>query len=227
MIPRAGSRLAALPAGVVDVWRVVLTPPALPLPKLHAVLDASEREHAERLGDAAAPWVAAHGALRMILAGYRGLAPEGLRFVTRATGKPALADAHGLEFSLTHSDTLALVAVASDRAVGADLERLREDVDIAAVTQEFLTAADAAAIEFTPADRRRAAFFAAWTRREARLKLHGQPLDSAVNEPPLPASGLVVTRALEVAPGFAAAIAAEGGSWTLRMRDFPESPGPR
>ena len=39
-----------------------------------------------------------------------------------------------------------------------------------------------------------------------------------------PMSGLVVTRPLEIAPGYAATIAAEGGSWTVRVRDFPEAP---
>lgn len=221
MIPDAGTRAAALPAGVIEVWRIALAPPVVPWSQLHDTLDDGERAHAARLGAASEPWVAAHGALRMILGGYLNVAAHTLRFTVDALGKPRLDERRRvLEFSLSHSDTLALLAVASDRAVGADLERLRDDVDIEAVTREFLSPGDAAAMSFAPAERRRAAFFAAWTRREARLKLHGQPLDSVAAEPPLPAGGLVVTRALDVAPGFAAAIAAEGSGWSIRIRDF-------
>lgn len=228
MIPGAGTRAAALPAGVIDVWRIALTPPGVPWSQLHDTLDDGERAHAARLGANADAWVASHGALRMILGGYLNVAAHTLRFTVDALGKPRLAEQRRvLEFSLSHSDSLALLAVASDRAVGADLERVRDDVDVEAVTREFLSPGDAAAMSVAPAEQRRAAFFAAWTRREARLKLYGQPLDSVATEPPLPAGGLVVTRALDVAPGFAAAIAAEGSGWRIRIRDFPEGPSSR
>lgn len=223
MIPRTGSRTQALPAGVVDVWRVSSEPLPRPRPQLDATLSAAEHAHALRLGPNATPWVVARAALRMILSGYAGVSAESLRFIEGTSGKPRLAPPHRLEFSLSHSGTMALIAVASDRAVGVDLERMRDDVDIDEVTREFLSAADAAALAFSPADQRREAFFRAWTRREARLKLKGQPLDTAVVEPVLPAGGLAVTRALDIAPGYAATIAAEGGSWTVRVRDFPEA----
>lgn len=223
MIPRVGGRTQSLPGGVVDVWRVCSEPLPRPRPQLEATLSPAEHEHAVRLGPNATHWVVARAALRMILAGYAGVRAESLRFIEDPAGKPRLAPPHRLEFSLSHSGTMALIAVASDRAVGVDIERLRDDVDLDEVTREFLSAADAAALAFSPADQRREAFFRAWTRREARLKLKGQPLDTAVVEPALPAGGLVVTRPLDIASGYAATIAAEGGSWTVRVRDFPEA----
>lgn len=213
----------ALLAGVVDVWRIPLAPPAVPLAALLAPLEDGERAHAERMGANGLTWAAARGALRLILADYLGVAAGTLRFAPGSTGKPRLAGADRIEFSVSHSDGLALVAVASDRAVGADIERLRDDVDIEAVSRDFLLAGDAAAVHLVPAEQRREAFFAAWTRHEARLKLQGQPLDAAAEPPSVPDGGLVLTRAVAVAPGFAAAVAAEGGSWTVRVRDFPDA----
>jgi 4'-phosphopantetheinyl transferase len=216
------ARAGVLPAGVIDVWRITLRPPAVPIATLLATLDGDERAHTARLGANGETWAAARGALRMILAGYLGVSAETLQFGPDVAGKPRLTGGASLEFSVSHSDELALIAVASDRAVGADVERLRDDVDIDAVSRDFLSPGDAAAVSLVPAEQRREAFFAAWTRHEARLKLHGQPLDAASALPSVPEGGLVVTRTVAVAPGFAAAVAAEGGSWTVRVRDFPE-----
>ncbi len=222
MIPATGRRTSSLPAGIVDVWRIALEPPASTMATLLATLDDGERAQIAPRGPHGNAWATAHGALRCILAGYLGVTPAVLRFTSGAGGKPQIAGAHTLEFSLSHSDTLALVAVASDRAVGVDVERLRDDVDIIALTRDFLAGGDAASVNHAPAGLRRKAFFAAWTRHEARLKLRGLGLDTAPVEPPLPPGGLIITRALAIAPGFAAAVAAEGSGWTVRIRDFPE-----
>jgi hypothetical protein len=65
-------------------------------------------------------------AVRGILAGYLGRAPETLRFARAPLGKPALlAEPTELEFNLTHSDWCALVAVARGRRVGVDVEGIR------------------------------------------------------------------------------------------------------
>lgn len=224
MIPTTGTRTGSLPAGIVDVWRIALDPPAVPLATLIAALDHDEREQLSHRGPHGNAWATAHGALRCILASYLGVTPAALRFTADADGKPRLAGGHKLEFSLSRGDTLALVAVASDRAVGVDVERVRDDVDIDAVTRDFLSGGDAASVSHAPANRRREVFFAAWTRHEARLKLRGLGLDSAPFEPPLAPGGLIITRAVAIAPGFAAAVAAEGSGWTVRIRDFPETP---
>ena len=152
------------------------------LATLAAPIDATERAIAQRMRVAGAAWAAAHGALRSILGGYLGSAPESLQLVRTSSGKPRLTGAGAPEFSLSHADGLALVAVAFDRAVGVDVERENDRTDFALVAREFLCASDAMAIELAAPERRRCAFFAAWTRHEARLKLRGQGLGTAPAE---------------------------------------------
>lgn len=220
MTRSTSARVVGPPAGVVEVWLVALAVPDAAYGKLVASLDQEERRHAERMHVGGRDWAVTHGALRTILAGYLGLPPAALRFARTATGKPRLAAAAKLEFSLARTDGLAVLAVASDRAVGVDVERENDRTDIEIVAREFLPPLDAAALELTAPERRRSAFFAAWARHEALLKLHGHGLGGRSSEPALEPEKLVVVRALATRPGFAAAVAAEGGSWTVLTRDF-------
>jgi phosphopantetheinyl transferase len=123
--------------------------------------EAPEDEvHVWRLG---LDTVASRRALREILGRYLGLPADELRFETGQHGKPRLAAPEGeLEFNLSHSGSLALVAVAR-REVGVDVERIRSK---------------------RPVD-----FYRRWADREARVKCLGTGL--AGPPPPDPAEPAV------------------------------------
>jgi phosphopantetheinyl transferase len=98
--------------------------------------------------------VASRWALREILGRYLGLPANELRFETSRHGKPRLASPEGeLAFNLSHSSSLALVAVAR-REVGVDVERIRTK---------------------RPVD-----FYRRWADREARVKCLGTGLTGPV-----------------------------------------------
>lgn len=98
--------------------------------------------------------VASRWALREILGRYLGLRADELRFETGRHGKPRLANPDAeLAFNLSHSRSLALVAVAR-REVGVDVERLRAK---------------------RPVD-----FYRRWADREARVKYLGTGLTGPV-----------------------------------------------
>lgn len=213
----ATARVLGPPAGVVDVWCVRLDAPGLPHDVLVQTLDGHEREHAARLRVGGREWATSRGARRAILASYLDMPAGALRFAAGLAGKPRLIDVPGLEFSFARTDGLAVVAVASGRELGVDVERENERTDVDLVAQEFLAPAEAAALAHTPAGRRRSAFFSAWVRHEARLKLHGQGLAGAV-----PEEVQSSIRTLRLPPGFrgAVATAAGEGTWTVRHREF-------
>ena len=217
---------AGPPAGVVDVWCVALDDPALSAAGLDAVLAPDERRRAERMRLGGRAWSWARGAQRTILAHYLGLPAADLRLDFSASGKPRLAGAHRLAFSFARTDGLALLAVACDRELGVDVERENPRTDVAVVAREFLPPLEVAAIECAPVEERRRAFFKAWVRHEARLKLlgHGLAGDPEPGERALEAP--LVVRSLVTRPGFAAAVAAEGGGWSVRMREFELAPVP-
>lgn len=164
----------------VHVWRVALddetrVEPSWPL------LSAAERVRAERLQGAALRrrYVIAHGALRAVLAGYLDAEPAGLVFDVGVHGKPSLGGEVGarsaVEFNLSHSEDVALIAVTRGRPVGVDVQRWSEDVEPLRLAERFfsLTERDALrGLSHAPA-LVTAGFFAAWTRKEAYVKATG------------------------------------------------------
>jgi 4'-phosphopantetheinyl transferase len=127
-------------------------------------------------------YIAAHALLRSILGHIAGVAPNEVVFRYGRRGKPELASpAQDLQFNMSHSRDVVLVAVAHGRRVGVDIEHIDEPGDVRRITARFLSPRDRDAIEQLPADRQRDAFLRCWTRKEAYMKARGdgisRPLD--------------------------------------------------
>jgi 4'-phosphopantetheinyl transferase len=219
------------PRGTVHVWRASLDPPAHHVERLHDVLSGSERIRAgefvfERDRTRS---IAARGLLRVILGRYLPIPPDGLRFDSGATGKPVLSasQGRGIEFSVSHSHGLVLYAVTCDRRIGIDMERVRGVANWADVPGQVFSPREHAVFRALPLDQQRAAFFRAWTRKEACAKAWGQGLSCPLGridvslapfEPGRPlsidgdskASTQWSLQDLAPAPGYVAALATEG-----------------
>src|SRR5947209_19706822 len=103
---------------MVSVWRVRLDDVTVPSPI------AGELARAARIRSpqGAERYLKSHAALRDILSRYT---TARLDFALREHGKPYLPLAPEVRFNLSHSHEMALVAVAIDREVGVDIEKLR------------------------------------------------------------------------------------------------------
>lgn len=165
----------------VHVWRVPLDDEARAASS-RSLLSDEERARAARFVREVhrRRFVVAHGALRIILAGYVGIEPASLTFVAGEHGKPALRSDHltgrpAVEFNLSHSDDLALIAVAHARPVGVDLERWSEGVEHLELAERFFSPGERDALRALAhrPDLVEEGFFAAWTRKEAYLKATG------------------------------------------------------
>jgi len=187
------------------------------------LLDANERARAGRFHFERdrGRYVAAHVALRLLLARRTGRDAASLVIEAGPHGKPTLAGAPGCAFSLSHSDELALVAFADDGEIGVDLERVRLLPDLEGLERQCLTLAERQLLDgLAPADRSRA-FLRLWTRKEACLKalgtgLHIEPatfaVDAAGGAQQVCVSTISGPRDLqvidvEVAPGWVGALA--------------------
>jgi len=219
MRPRVRVLQVSLPPGVVEVWRVPLVAGLVGDARLTGLLTPREVAHARRVRHGGPEWATTRGALRWVLARHTGQ-PGGSLVIGRASnGKPALAGNAGPHFSLSHTTGLALVAVASDRPVGVDVERVDPRAETEGVMRDFLTPADRSFVHEAPEHARPTAFHNAWVRQEARLKLTGQGLEGHGPVPPSPDVPIVIRR-LRVGEDYAAAVAAEGGNWRVKMRDL-------
>jgi 4'-phosphopantetheinyl transferase len=198
----------------VHIWRAALDEDGWPRAE---ELPAEERERADgflRKG-AARRWVAARWALRRTLAGYLDQPAADIALVAGEGGKPRLRDrsGDGLQFNLSHSAGLALVAVTERRAVGVDVEAIAPRQNLAALAQRSLPAEEAAAVRAAGPEQRLDAFYAAWVRHEARLKCLGTGLGS----PAPPAAATIAP--IDAGPGYAAAVAVLGSAiGSLRCR---------
>ncbi|MGH2542275.1 MAG: 4'-phosphopantetheinyl transferase family protein, partial [Ardenticatenaceae bacterium] len=163
----------------VHIWRVDLNPPEEVVARGAALLAADERTRAERFRFARhrRRFTVARAALRIILGRYLDVRAEQLAFVYGPQGKPELAapfNDSGLRFNLSHSNELALYAVTRERAIGVDLEFMGRDVDMEQLAAYAFSPRENAAFSQVPAELRREAFFACWTRKEAYIKAIGE-----------------------------------------------------
>src|SRR5688572_15653054 len=97
----------------IDIWIVTLGLKAQNLSQYAATLSESERVRAARFARASdrERFVVSHGALRDILSNYYCYRPAGaLEFEFNPHGKPRLRDFPQINFNLSHSGELALVA---------------------------------------------------------------------------------------------------------------------
>jgi len=242
-------RPAAFPVlspDAVHVWRGVLDLPAPSVTRSAALLSPEEQATASRFhfaGDRRR-FIVAHGMLRSVVGAYLATEPSALRFDRRPGGKPALiatAGARPLCFNLSHSGELALLAVADDRDVGVDVERIRPLADARGISERHFAAPERARLRAAPADRTAELFFTYWTRKEAVLKATGDGFLSALDEldvsgvpPGCPGPLVVSDRAglshrlvvidLRPADGYAGALAAEGEGWQLACWRWDDEP---
>jgi 4'-phosphopantetheinyl transferase len=182
--PTSNPRLAA---DAVDVWRAGLD---LPTPEVWShwcSLSADEQARAQRYHFARdrRRFIVARGTLRRLLANYLGVSARALRFCAGPFGKPALAGqyaANGLAFNLSHSQGLALYAVAYFREVGVDVEHFRADLAEMDLAERFFALRESLALRALPAERGRAAFYRCWTQKEAYLKARGDVPRISLNQ---------------------------------------------
>jgi 4'-phosphopantetheinyl transferase len=174
----------SLEAGQVHVWRICLEQEDVLLDRFRRTLAPEELDRAgrfrfERLQK---HFVAGRGFLRDVLARYLSAKPEELRFSYNAYGKPSLAGNESLQFNMSHSHEVGLVAVTRNAAVGVDVEHIRADFASDEIARRFFSRLEVETFNSLPKEDQVAAFFQCWTRKEAYIKAIGkglsQPLDS-------------------------------------------------
>lgn len=228
-------------AGEVHLWRATSDVTGEDLVRLASTLTEAELERSARFrfDRDRARFVAARGRLRSLLARYLDVLPRDITLAEGLFGKPRLASGPGsLRFNVSHSDGTSVFAMARDREVGVDLERVRIDFPIEEVARHYYSPAERAQLALLlPADRMRAAF-GCWTRKEAYLKAlgaglappldtievgvcSGKPLSVWRSDGDTAASGWWSLHDFDAGPGFAAAVAVEGGPGNVPSAALP------
>lgn len=169
-------RLTPMPQA--QVWLVRLPDDTQAVsPETEACLSQEEVQRASRFTQPRHAWryMAAHAALRTLLAEAIHCAPHALAWQTDADGKPHLPQ-HPLQFNLSHSDVWALVATHPTLALGVDLEIHQPWQKMTGLALDILHPDEASAWQQLPVATQAQALHTAWTRKEACLKALGTGL---------------------------------------------------
>lgn len=183
-MPSAQPRLEP---GEIHIWRVSLDRERASTRDLFEVLSADEKQKADKyhFEQDRDNFVVARGILRQILGGYLDILPGEIRFSYSRYGKPALdigMNADGLCFNVSHSNGLALYAVAREQEVGIDIEFVDEGFAIRPVAATCFSPSEMSVLDELPSDRQPAAFFTGWTRKEAYIKAVGEGVSMPLKE---------------------------------------------
>lgn len=167
---------AELREGEVHLWRAELNAPQAWTDQAYETLASDEKERAERFirEEHGQRFTVARGTLRILLGIYTGRAPAQIAFVYGKDEKPALAPSTGdVEFNVSHSGDLALLAFSRDHIVGVDLESYREKLEIEKIARRYFSPAETQTLVDLPAHKQEEAFYRCWTRKEAYIKAKG------------------------------------------------------
>lgn len=185
------------------------------------VLDSVELHRAQRFVRASdhRRFVTARACLRFLIGHYTGVAPREVRFSYGAHGKPTLDGSWGetdLCFNLSHTQDLLLYAFARGRAVGVDLECVREDIDVERLVPLVFSNQDLDGARCRASDVSRDAFFRTWVAKEAYVKATGLGLAMDLTRLHIEWANCEMGRSIDVLDK-----PEEQQRWSLRMLPAP------
>jgi 4'-phosphopantetheinyl transferase len=225
--------LVGLAGSDVHLWHASVDGFSPALESLYDVLTTDERRKGMRFVDdrRREQYIVGRGLLRSLAGSYLDCGPQEIVFAHNQFGKPYVVDASWLEFNVSHSHDMVVLAFARDRSVGIDVQRM----DAHELTREFairvLSPDELSRLRRLDVRQRRLAFARAWVVKEAYVKGIGCGLSQPFNELEVCFAGdesptLRSLRQdfgtsrwklleLQLGEGYRAALAVDGHDWQL------------
>ena len=221
----------------IHVWRAYLDCGDSTRQRFEATLAPDEKAKAQRFvfQPDRNRYIATRGILRELLGRYLSRDPADIEFMYGAQGKPALRSESSrppLEFNISHSHDVALLAFAAGRRVGVDVELVRADYAGEKIAERFFSSQEVKELRSLQPATQSEGFFLCWTRKEAYIKARGEGLQIPLQSfhvsltPGAPArleaedASRWSLRSLRPDPRYVGAIVAEGSDWKLRRWEW-------
>lgn len=174
--------------GEVQLWLIRVPEANLEVDRLTARLSPAERERAraKRVAEKRHEYIAGQASLRTLLARQLDIDPMLVEYARGPKGKPYLdtsihSGSPRVQFNITHSGALVMVAMALDAELGVDVEWHNERTNPDRVARRAFSKAEQDAMSALPASARRRHFFALWTCKEALVKCTGLGIHSGMS----------------------------------------------
>lgn len=160
----------------VHLWRVDLS--ASPAASLMHLLSSDEMTRANqfKFDIHRHRFIVARAMLRQVLSFYTRLLPEEIVFSYGDHGKPFLRDNPlQIQFNISHSDNLAVIAVTIEHDIGVDIEKM-EITFKDAVAKRFFSPQEYNELQQLPSKEQVVGFYRIWSKKEAVIKAIGAGL---------------------------------------------------
>jgi len=182
----------------VHIWLNFLNLHQAKLKHLYPLLSPAEKERSERFKHFKhrKNYIASHGFLHTVLGYYIDTPAIEIEFSHGEHGKPSIVteqNPDNIQFNLSHSGSLAILAVCKNNQLGIDIECTNRKADWAGIARRFFTETEQKLFFQLEEDLQEDAFYKIWTRKEAHMKVTGQGLSLAptqfeISVPPEPAA---------------------------------------
>ena len=174
----------SLGPGVVHLWRRALHASAAEVNSCYGLLSNEEQERALRfrIERPRQDFVLTRGTLRLLLARYLSTTPQDVSLRNARNGKPFLQAENDLCFNVSHTNGLALMAFATRREIGVDVENLGRETEVEKLAERFFSERERQALEQLSGEKLKEAFFRCWTRKEAYVKAKGNGLSLPLDQ---------------------------------------------
>ena len=211
--------------GEVHLWRFHLDCSEHEINSLKKILSLDETIRADRLLDLQKKqqFIATRGRLRQILGHYQKTAADKIKFQYNKYGKPSLSESHcsSLSFNLSHSDSLAVLAIIKEADIGVDVEKLDPDMVFSQIADQYFDEAEKLQLAQYSSERKGRGFYRIWTKKEAILKLEGV----GFQETPPKGDHFKIKksylRVFPIVPGFICSIATMQKIISMQKFNFP------
>jgi 4'-phosphopantetheinyl transferase len=175
-----------LRANTIDIWLCELSDIQDQNQHFLELLSTEEQSRAARFKFAIHRnrFITSHGFMRTILAKYLQIKPQQIEYKKGEQGKPSLAHPQTitLQFNLSHTEDLAILAISKESAIGIDIEHNDRKTDWQGICKRFFTTSEQDALSTLPDEQQGKAFFDLWTRKEAYMKVLGTGLSLSPTE---------------------------------------------
>lgn len=226
-----------IPADLIDLWEIPLQ--AVPLENCalgHLSSDERNRFDRFQFPRHKRRFAQARMALRTILGHYLHVLPASIQFEYTAHGKPYLPLPHQLQFNLSHSKDLALLAVCKHYPIGVDLEYFSTR-PFQGIAGQLFSIKEQQTLLHLPASLKPLGFFSVWAQKEAIMKAVGLGLSyptTLIDVPLLPTATYTLSEPetqqdwlvtpFMPYPGVSAAICYDPSLTTLRYFHYDPTP---
>lgn len=171
----------------LHIWRARLDLSETHVAEYWPLLSRAEQARASRFKFAQhrRRFIIAKGILRTLLARYLIKPPAAINFIYNPFGKPELASrtlTPVLHFNSSDSNEMALYAITKTTPVGVDIEYQQKSVEAQAIAERFFADSEMEILRALPEEKKSAAFFAIWTRKEAFIKAVGEGLSFSLKK---------------------------------------------